>query len=55
MSPRTHEVPDELLSSLLVNYTKPEDLIGENGPAQAADQAVGGAGAGRGDDRTPRS
>ncbi|SON92517.1 transposase (fragment) [Xanthomonas phaseoli pv. phaseoli] len=31
MSPRTHEVPDELLSSLLVNYTKPEDLIGENG------------------------
>ncbi|QWN13987.1 IS256-like element ISXax1 family transposase [Xanthomonas citri] len=31
MSSRTHEVPDELLSSLLVNYTKPEDLIGENG------------------------
>ncbi|SON75492.1 hypothetical protein XAP412_1090004 [Xanthomonas phaseoli pv. phaseoli] len=31
MSPRTHEVPDELLSSLLLNYTKPEDLIGENG------------------------
>jgi putative transposase len=24
-------VPDELLSSLLANYKKPEDLIGENG------------------------
>lgn len=31
MSPRKHEVPDELLSSLLANYKKPEDLIGENG------------------------
>ena len=31
MSPRKHEVPDELLSSLLANYQKPEDLIGENG------------------------
>jgi len=26
-----HEVPEELLSSLLANYKKPEDLIGENG------------------------
>src|SRR5688572_9681973 len=31
MSPRKHEVPDELLSSLLANCQKPEDLIGENG------------------------
>jgi putative transposase len=31
MSSRKHEVPDELLSSLLANYKKPEDLIGENG------------------------
>jgi len=31
MSPRKHEVPDELLSSLLANYQKSEDLIGENG------------------------
>lgn len=31
MSPRKHQVPDELLSSLLANYKKPEDLIGENG------------------------
>lgn len=31
MSPRKHEVPDELLSSLLANYQKPEDLVGENG------------------------
>ena len=31
MSKRNHEVPDELLSSLLANYKKPEDLIGENG------------------------
>jgi putative transposase len=28
---RKHEVPDELLSNLLANYKKPEDLIGENG------------------------
>ena len=31
MTPRKHDVPDELLSSLLANYKKPEDLIGENG------------------------
>ena len=31
MSQRKHEVPDDLLSSLLANYKKPEDLIGENG------------------------
>lgn len=31
MTTRKHEVPDELLSSLLANYKKPEDLIGENG------------------------
>ena len=30
MTTHTHEVPDELLSSLLSNYKKPEDLIGEN-------------------------
>lgn len=28
MSPRKYEVADELLSSLLANYKKPEDLIG---------------------------
>ena len=31
MTTSKHEVPDELLSSLLANYKKPEDLIGENG------------------------
>ena len=31
MNKRTHDVPDELLSSLLANYKKPEDLIGQNG------------------------
>jgi len=31
MTTRKHEVPDELLSSLLADYKKPEDLIGENG------------------------
>jgi putative transposase len=31
MTTRKHEVPDELLSDLLANYKKPEDLIGENG------------------------
>ena len=31
MSNRKHEVSDELLSSLMANYKKPEDLIGENG------------------------
>jgi len=31
MTTTKHEVPEELLSSLLANYKKPEDLIGENG------------------------
>lgn len=32
MSPRKkHDVPSDLLDSLLSNYSKPEDLIGENG------------------------
>lgn len=31
MSTNKHEVPEELLSGLLANYKKPEDLIGENG------------------------
>jgi putative transposase len=31
MTKTTHEVPEALLSSLLANYKKPEDLIGENG------------------------
>lgn len=31
MSGKKHEVPKELLDSLLANYQKPEDLIGENG------------------------
>lgn len=31
MTTSKHEVPEELLSSLLANYKKPEDLIGENG------------------------
>ena len=31
MSTKKHEVPDELLSGLLANYQKPEDLIGGNG------------------------
>ena len=31
MSIRKHEVSNELLDELLVNYQKPEYLIGENG------------------------
>ena len=31
MNTKKHEVPEELLSGLLTNYKKPEDLIGENG------------------------
>jgi len=31
MSSKNHDVPDALLDSLLANYQKPEDLIGENG------------------------
>jgi len=31
MSTKKHDVPEELLSDLLANYKKPEDLIGENG------------------------
>lgn len=31
MTKKTHEVPEALLSSLLANYKRPEDLIGENG------------------------
>lgn len=31
MSSKNHNVPDALLDSLLANYQKPEDLIGENG------------------------
>ena len=31
MNTKKHAVPEELLSGLLANYKKPEDLIGENG------------------------
>ena len=31
MSSKKNDVPDALLDSLLANYQKPEDLIGENG------------------------
>ena len=31
MSTKKHDVSEELLSGLLANYKKPEDLIGENG------------------------
>ena len=31
MTTKKHEVPQELLASLLAGYKKPEDLIGENG------------------------
>jgi putative transposase len=31
MSTKKHEVPEALLTSLLADYKKPEDLIGENG------------------------
>ena len=31
MSKKKHDVPEELLSGLLANYQKPEDLIGEDG------------------------
>ena len=31
MSTKKHDVPKELLDSLLANYEKPEDLLGENG------------------------
>ena len=31
MNAKKHAVPEELLSGLLADYKKPEDLIGENG------------------------
>ena len=31
MTSKKHEVPEELMASLLANYKKPEDLIGESG------------------------
>ena len=31
MTSKKHEVPQELLTHLLADYKKPEDLIGENG------------------------
>lgn len=31
MTSKKHEAPEELLASLLANYKKPEDLIGESG------------------------
>ena len=31
VSTKKHDVPEELLSGLLANYKKPEDLVGENG------------------------
>jgi hypothetical protein len=31
MNTKKHDVPEELLASLLADYKKPEDLIGENG------------------------
>ncbi|NJD08799.1 MAG: IS256 family transposase [Methylococcaceae bacterium] len=31
MNNKQHEIPEELLASLLANYKKPDDLIGENG------------------------
>ena len=31
MTTKKHEVPQELLTSLLANYKKPEDLIDESG------------------------
>ena len=31
MNAKKHDVPEALLASLLANYQKPEDLIGENG------------------------
>jgi putative transposase len=36
MTTKKHEVPEELLSGLLANYKKPEDLIGENGLLQSS-------------------
>lgn len=31
MNIKKHDIPEALLSSLLANYKKPEDLIGDNG------------------------
>ncbi len=31
MTTKKHDIPEELLSGLLANYKKPEDLIGESG------------------------
>ena len=31
MTTKKHDIPEELVSGLLANYKKPEDLIGENG------------------------
>ena len=35
-----HAIPDELLSALLADYKKPEDLIGENGLLKQLTKAV---------------
>lgn len=43
----------KLADSLLVNYKKPEDLIGENGLLKPAHQDAGRACAGSRDDRAP--
>jgi putative transposase len=42
----------QLADSLLANYKKPEDLIGENGLLKQLTKMLGGAGAGSGNGRT---
>jgi 2-dehydro-3-deoxy-L-rhamnonate dehydrogenase (NAD+) len=41
MSTKQHDVPEELLSGLLANYKKPEDLIGENGLLKQLTKSMG--------------
>ncbi|KAB0587668.1 IS256 family transposase, partial [Comamonas kerstersii] len=35
-----HDIPEALLSALLADYKKPEDLIGENGLLKQLTKAV---------------
>jgi len=36
-------IKEELIDQLLADYQKPEDIIGENSPAQATDEGSAGA------------
>ena len=47
------EIKKEVIDELMKDYKKPEDVIGENGPTEATDQGVAGAGDERRADASP--